>query len=113
MKLASNKDNAVKIDDPIKKTASLINGQTMARAEKNNTSNTISTKSSGTVHLTALSSQLHALEGQLSSNNAFDSKKVEEIKLAIANGTFKINSDKVADGLIDTVRDMLHRHVEE
>ncbi len=98
----------MKIDDPIKKTAGLINGQTVARAEKNNASNINDVKSSGTVHLSALSSQLHALEKQLSNNDVFNSDKVERIKLAIANGNFKINSDKVADGLIDTVKDLLH-----
>ena len=107
MKLAFNKDNAVKIDDSIKKTAGLSNGQVMARAEKSNATDGISNNSSGTVHLSALSSQLHALEGQLSSNNVLNSNKVEKIKLAIASGNFKINSGKVADGLLDAVRDLL------
>ena len=107
MKLALNEDNAVKIDDSIKKTAGLSNGQAMTRSERNNAAESISNNSSGTVHLSALSSQLQALEGQLSSNNVFNSNKVEEIKLAIANGNFKINSGKIADGVLDTVRDLL------
>ena len=97
----------MKIDDSIKKTAGPSNGQAMVRPEKSNNANSISNNSSGTVHLSALSSQLHALGEQLSSNNVFNANKVEEIKLAIANGKFKINSDKVADGLLDTVRDLL------
>lgn len=103
----------MKIDDPIKKTAGLINGQTTTRAEKNNTATTNSAKPSGTVHLSALSSQLHVLEDQLSNNDISSSNKVEKIKLAIANGNFKINSDKVADRLIDTVKDLLHSSTKE
>ncbi|MGJ7914650.1 flagellar biosynthesis anti-sigma factor FlgM [Massilia sp. LXY-6] len=41
-------------------------------------------------------------------NQVFDTKKVERIKAAIADGQFHVNSEKVADGLLETVRDLLH-----
>ena len=37
----------------------------------------------------------------------FDTRKVEEIKSAISEGKFSIDTGKVADGLIDTVRNLL------
>lgn len=55
-----------------------------------------------------LSSQGQALASAVGSSAVFDTRKVERIKTAIADGQFKVNSEKVADGLLETVRDLLH-----
>lgn len=39
----------------------------------------------------------------------FDAGKVEQIKSAIASGQFQVDSSKVADGLLQSVRDLLGR----
>lgn len=39
----------------------------------------------------------------------FNAEKVAEIRQAIAEGRFQINPERIAEGLIDNVRDMLAR----
>ena len=55
-----------------------------------------------------LSSQAKALSST-SSGGVFDAKKVDEIKAAIASGTFQVDASKVADGLIDSVKDLIQK----
>src|SRR5512132_3894260 len=55
-----------------------------------------------------LSSQAKALSST-STGGVFDTKKVEEIKAAIASGQFQVDAAKIADGLIDSVRDMIQK----
>lgn len=54
-----------------------------------------------------LSPRAQALGAQTSGDQVFDAIKVEQIKAAIANGTFQINPARVADGLIESVKDLL------
>jgi negative regulator of flagellin synthesis FlgM len=54
-----------------------------------------------------LSSQYQALGVKSNSADSFDAKKVAEIKEAIANGTFQVDPDKVADGVLNTAKDLV------
>jgi negative regulator of flagellin synthesis FlgM len=59
------------------------------------------------VSLSALSGQLHAMESNLTQGLGFDAAKVESIKEAIRAGEFRVNPSKVADKLIDSVRELV------
>jgi negative regulator of flagellin synthesis FlgM len=100
----------VKITDSVKGTPGLPVGQTQTQA--NSARNAEKAATSATVPASTdsvrLSSQLQSLEGKIASSSVFDTKKVERIKLAIADGQFQVNSEKVADGLLETVKDLLH-----
>lgn len=58
----------------------------------------------------SLSAQSQALAKTAGGEAVFDSGKVEEIKAAIAGGSFRVNTERVADGLIDSVRELIGAH---
>lgn len=94
----------MKIPDSLNKTAGLGVGAPKARAGKAAETTGSDKISSDNV---TLSSQAQAMSGHGSNDQVFDSKKVEEIKAAIASGQFQVNAGRIADGLIDTVKDLL------
>ena len=59
------------------------------------------------VQLSPLASQLKAIEARLETEQAVDSARVAEVKRAIADGSFTVDSEKVADRLIDATREFL------
>jgi negative regulator of flagellin synthesis FlgM len=71
-------------------------------------SKTSATADSGTsVHLGSTTAQLRSIEGNIASTPLVDTHKVAEIKQAISEGRFQVNSSVVADRLINSVRDLI------
>lgn len=95
----------MKIDDASKKTAALGVTTTQTRAGKGTEKAAASGQAASSN--VKLSSQVQTLSSQVSSASVFDTKKVEEIKAAIAGGQFQVNAERVADGLMDTVKDLI------
>jgi negative regulator of flagellin synthesis FlgM len=62
------------------------------------------------VSLSSLSSHMNAIEQGFAETPVVNSAKVEALKLAMASGHFKVDAGKVADRLLDTVRELIRAH---
>ncbi|MDP1637857.1 MAG: flagellar biosynthesis anti-sigma factor FlgM [Candidatus Nitrotoga sp.] len=99
----------MKIEKNSKPLPTATPGEERARAPTaNSAGNTQSTATS--VHLGATSAQLQKMESSMANTPLVNAAKVEDIKQAISEGRFQVNSSAVADGLIQTVKDLISSH---
>nr|WP_229429669.1 MULTISPECIES: flagellar biosynthesis anti-sigma factor FlgM [unclassified Massilia] len=107
--LRTEKDDAVKINDTLKNNPGLQPATTQTNNARGAEKASTTAPTPAQTDSVRLSSQGQAMANAVGGNNqVFDTKKVERIKAAIADGQFQVNSEKVADGLLETVRDLLH-----
>jgi len=59
--------------------------------------------------IAASTSQLRELESQMAKLDISDAAKIEAIKSAIDSGTFEVDSEVVADRLIDTAKESVRK----
>ena len=59
------------------------------------------------VALSPLSSRLQQIESTLANTPVMNADRIAEVRQAISQGNFKIDTGKIADGLIESVRQML------
>ena len=94
----------MEINDSFKKTGPVGASSTPAKASSSKGAEKIEpAKTASQSDSVKISAHAQAISG----SSTFDVKKVNEIKAAIASGTFQVNPEKVANGLIDTVKDLL------
>lgn len=102
----------MKINDTINSSSGLPNSPPATRTDKAGEGNakvtTTPPQSAHSVQISPLSVQLQALQNSQASGAVFEAKKVEEIRLAISEGRFQVDAEKVADGLLETVKDLLN-----
>jgi len=90
----------VKIDSNFKTPAS---GAVGGSRPKTDAGAARSSTAAAEVNISSASAQLAGANG----GAPVDSARIAEIKQAISEGRFQINADAIADGLIDTARDLL------
>jgi negative regulator of flagellin synthesis FlgM len=61
------------------------------------------------VELSALSTQLAALETSLAAGGVFDAAKVEQIKQAIRDGSLQVNASVVAEKMLAGLQEMFSK----
>lgn len=89
-------------------TANVGNASQAGKSGNARTTSTSTNADQSSVNV-SLSSQLQELTAEMASSDVFDTQKVDEIKAAIAEGNFNVDTDKVADSLIESVKEMLKK----
>lgn len=99
----------MKIDGNIRSIQSGTVAESQTRGSKSATTAGASAAggSGPRVELSSLGSQLVGIEAKLADVPVIDLQRVEEIKLAIAEGRFKVNPDVIADKLLETVQELI------
>ncbi|MFA5825147.1 MAG: flagellar biosynthesis anti-sigma factor FlgM [Gallionellaceae bacterium] len=81
--------------------------ESTARAAAPKTADSQASPDGVSVTLGSATNQMRSMEVNIANAPMVDAKKVAEIKQAISEGRFKINSEAIADGLINNVEDMI------
>lgn len=78
------------------------------RIDKAKGADASSSPAENNVHISPQSSQLQRTESSASSSSVVDAGRVQEIKQAINDGSFRVNPEVVADRLLETVRELIN-----
>ena len=99
----------MKIDKPSKPLPANLAGEGAHAASKGKSNLPPVAQQSGNtnVSLGSTAEQLHSMESSMANTPVVNAAKVAEIKQAISDGRFKVNSGAVADHLLKTVRDLI------
>ncbi len=100
----------MKIDSALHYATSVQSKTVKSKSSRNGSRATTTTVLGDNVELTGTSSRMSELEAQLADLPTTDAGKVEVIRQAIADGTFKVDEEAVADALVqETVEQLRHK----
>ena len=100
----------MKIDNSPKSISGGAIREESGRPVKTPTSDSGTASQSTRVQLSPLSAQLHSIQRGFADTPVIDAARVAELKAAISSGHFKVNADKVADRLLETVQALIAAH---
>lgn len=96
----------MKIDNSVKTVGGPASGESRTRSVQGSATSG-SAPAGDKVELTSLSASMQQAEAAMAQVPVVDQNRVDELKQAISEGHFKVDAEKVADGLIESVRQML------
>lgn len=97
----------MKIDNSVKGGGSIVNGGITRQRADSAAAPTQNEAPSAQVQISSLSSS--SLDGAVANAPITNPNRIAEIKQAIAEGRFTVNADKIADGLLNSVRQLLDK----
>jgi len=101
----------VKIDSAIQHITSVQAKGVKSKPSRDKAAGSAAGSVSDNVELTGTSSLMRELEAQLAELPPEDAGKVESIRQAIADGTFKVDEEAVAEGMVqETIEQLSHQH---
>jgi negative regulator of flagellin synthesis FlgM len=104
-------ESVVKIDSALQHITSVQTKSIKSKPSKGKAAATAAGSVSDNVELTGTSSRMRELETQLADLPPEDAGKVESIRQAIADGTFMVDEEAVAEGMVqETIEQLSHRH---
>lgn len=93
-------NSALKTVSDVRAKPSASNREKSDKADSADNGSTNSSSSS--VNITSTTNRLQAMDAALAEVTIIDTKKVEQIRQAIAEGRFSVDPEAIADGLIRT-----------
>ncbi len=100
----------MKIDGPIKGVAFPRGKEVKSGKARSQDDRSTASTVSDEVQLTDNSARIRELEAQLAEIEVTDPGKVEAIRQAIADGTFKVDEEAVAEGLVqESLENIAHQ----
>jgi negative regulator of flagellin synthesis FlgM len=101
----------VKIDSALQHVTSIQSKSVKSKNAKDRIAASSTGSVSDNVELTGASSLIRELETQLADIPAEDAGKVESIRNAIAEGSFQVDEEAVAEGMVqETIEQLSHRN---
>lgn len=100
----------MKIDSVVQHVASIQNKGVKSKSTRDKTGAAGAASVSDNVEITDTSSRMRELELQLVDQPPEDADKVSAVRQAIAEGSFRVDEEAVAEGMVrETVEQLRHR----